>query len=108
MPTNGPCPYCGAEDYLWLDMTGSSTHCSKCGKVTSHEHAGVLIPVACGPLIGFWVRFFRWCWLKEPHLHCSCSVCHGKWLAPPVGVKGEIRMVHPKKPKNRYQRDPVI
>ena len=34
--------------------------------------------------------------------------CHGKWIAPPVGAKGEIMMAKPKKPKNRYQRDPVI
>ena len=104
-----PCPYCGAkEDYFYRIEMRDPMKCPRCGRTDTHYHDGVQKPAACGPLIGFWARLFRWCWLKNPHIHCSCSVCGGKWISPPVGAKGEIMLTKPKKPKNRYQRDPVI
>ena len=102
------CPYCGAKPYLHFNFFKEPNKCPRCELRDVHNHEGVLEPKACGPFTNFLIRLFRWCFLKEPHLHFNCSRCHGKWVTPPIGVKGEPILKKPVKPKTRFEREDVI
>jgi hypothetical protein len=109
MTTSTECPYCGIKPaYFYNGATVHPHRCPICERADTHVHEGVMVPKACGPLISFWVRLFRWCWLKEAHLHCYCSNCHGAWITPPAGVKGDPILKKPTKVKSRFERDDVI
>jgi ribosomal protein S27AE len=99
------CPYCGTG----VDLSQHYGKCHKCSMTDPHYHEGVQKPKACGPRAGFWTHLFRWCWLKEPHLHFGCDYCGGNWIGPPVGVQGEPTLTKkPTKHQDRYHRDKVI
>lgn len=101
------CPYCGTDMAFYHPYYNGS--CTKCLNTNPHYHEGVQKPKACGPRAGFWTRLFRWCWLKDPHLHFECDYCGGNWIAPPIGVGGEpILTKKPTKHYDRYHREKVI
>ncbi len=71
------CPHCLAGPGGWHSWANGQCWC---GSVCGHNHKGVLRPKACGQLIGFLRRLWRWCFVKTPHLHFRCTACGARWV----------------------------